>query len=153
VVKYIKAQVETIHNLLDGKNVDAALTEFGIRLHRVISDHLQQFQFNSMGWYSSFLYEFSFQVELTIGAMLAICDVNEYRKCIKEFGIPQLDQIFDSLHSLCNLLVVVPEHLKEVCTGEQLVSFLFSFPYMNSLYLWFMPVLFDNCLIYIFRFV
>ncbi|ELU10626.1 hypothetical protein CAPTEDRAFT_182979 [Capitella teleta] len=104
VVKYVKTQVETIHNLLDGKNVDAALTEFGVRLHRVITEHLQQFQFNSMG------------------AMLAICDVNEYRKCVKAFEIPSLNQIFDTLHSLCNLLVVVPEHLKEVCTGEQLAS-------------------------------
>ena len=55
------------------------------------------------------------------GAMLAICDVNEYRKCVKEFHIPVIIQLFDTLHSLCNLLVVVPEHLKEVCTGEQLV--------------------------------
>ena len=54
--------------------------------------------------------------------MLAICDVNEYRKCVKEFNIPLVSQLFDTLHSLCNLLVVVPDNLKHACTGEQLVS-------------------------------
>ncbi len=54
--------------------------------------------------------------------MLAICDVNEYRKCVKEFNVPLVSQLFDTLHGLCNLLVVVPENLKQVCTGEQLVS-------------------------------
>ena len=56
------------------------------------------------------------------GAMLAICDVNEYRKCMKEFHIPLVTHLFDTLHSLCNLLVVVPENLKHACTGEMLVS-------------------------------
>ena len=55
------------------------------------------------------------------GAMLVICDVNEYRKCVKEFGVPIVSQLFEKLHALCNLLAVVPENLKEVCGGEQLV--------------------------------
>jgi hypothetical protein len=54
--------------------------------------------------------------------MLAICDVNEYRKAVKEFHMPLVTQLFDTLHSLCNLLVVVPDNLKQVCSGEQLVS-------------------------------
>ena len=52
-----------------------------------------------------------------------ICDVNEYRKCVKEFNIQLVSQLFERLHALCNLLGVVPENLKEVCGGEQLVSF------------------------------
>lgn len=55
--------------------------------------------------------------------MLVICDVNEYRKCMKEFKIPVVSDLFEKLHALCNLLVVVPENLKEVCSGETLVSF------------------------------
>jgi len=104
VVKYINSQLPNMHLGLDGKNVDAVLTEFGIRLHKVIYEHLLKFQYNSMG------------------AMLAICDVNEYRKCVKEFNIPLVTQLFDTLHSLCNLLVVVPDNLKHACTGEQLAS-------------------------------
>ena len=64
--------------------------------------------------------------------MLVICDVNEYRKCVKEeMRIPIITQLFERLHALCNLLVVVPENLKVVRSGEQLVSrkcyFLFHF--------------------------
>ena len=59
--------------------------------------------------------------------MLAICDVNEYRKCVKEFNVEVVTQLFDTLHSLCNLLVVVPENLKKICSGEQLVSELLIF--------------------------
>lgn len=104
VVKYINSLVKMIHVGLDGKNVDAVLTEFGFRLHRVIYDHLQQFQYSH------------------IGAMLVICDVNEYRKCVKEFQIPLVTRLFNTLHALCNLLVVVPENLKQVCSGEELME-------------------------------
>ena len=54
--------------------------------------------------------------------MLAICDVNEYRKAVKDFNIPLVTQLFDTLHALCNLLLVVPDNLTQVCTGEQLVG-------------------------------
>jgi hypothetical protein len=53
--------------------------------------------------------------------MCAICDVNEYRKCVKEFKVPLVNTLFDTLHALCNLLLVKPENLKQVCTGDQLV--------------------------------
>jgi len=56
------------------------------------------------------------------GAMFAICDVNEYRRCAAEFKLPLINQLFDTLHALCNLLVVAPENLKQVCNGDQLVS-------------------------------
>ncbi|KAI0217580.1 Exocyst complex component 5 [Lamellibrachia satsuma] len=104
VVKYLSSQVDSIRFSLDGKNVDAVLMEIGMRSHRVIYDHLLQFQYNSMG------------------AMLAICDVNEYRKAVKDFNISLVTQLFDTLHALCNLLLVVPDNLKQVCTGEQLAG-------------------------------
>ena len=57
-----------------------------------------------------------------IGAMLVICDVNEYRKLVKEgMKVPLITQLFEHLHALCNLLVVVPENIKVVSSGEQLV--------------------------------
>lgn len=54
--------------------------------------------------------------------MCAICDVNEYRKCVKELKIPLVNKLFETLHALCNLLLVKPENLKQVCRGEQLVN-------------------------------
>lgn len=54
---------------MDGKNVDTVLTELGIRFHRLIHEHLQQYSYSSMG------------------GMLAICDVAEYRRCAKDFRV------------------------------------------------------------------
>lgn len=57
-----------------------------------------------------------------LGAMCAICDVNEYRKCIKDLGSQLVVDLFDTLHALCNLLLVKHENLKQVCYGDTLVS-------------------------------
>lgn len=42
---------------LDGKNVEAVLTELGTKLHRVILDHLQQFQYSSIGMVKFFIHK------------------------------------------------------------------------------------------------
>ncbi|ERE92632.1 exocyst complex component 5 [Cricetulus griseus] len=104
VCVYVRKQVEKIKNSMDGKNVDTVLMELGVRFHRLIYEHLQQYSYSCMG------------------GMLAICDVAEYRKCAKDFKIPMVLHLFDTLHALCNLLVVAPDNLKQVCSGEQLAS-------------------------------
>uniref|UniRef100_A0A4X1W7N3 Exocyst complex component 5 n=2 Tax=Sus scrofa TaxID=9823 RepID=A0A4X1W7N3_PIG len=104
VCAYVRKQVEKIKNSMDGKNVDTVLMELGVRFHRLIYEHLQQYSYSCMG------------------GMLAICDVAEYRKCAKDFKIPLVLQLFDTLHALCNLLVVAPDNLKQVCSGEQLAN-------------------------------
>ena len=104
VVQYVTGMIRHIRNTLDEKNLNTVLTELGVRFHKVIYDHLQQFQFNSAG------------------AMCAICDMNEYRKCVKELEVDLVTSLFDTLHALCNLLLVKPENLKQVCTGDQLAT-------------------------------
>ncbi|XP_033337221.1 exocyst complex component Sec10 [Megalopta genalis] len=104
VVQYVTGMIRHIRNTLDGKNLINVRTELGVRFHKVIYDHLQQFQFNSAG------------------AMCAICDMNEYRKCVKELEVDIVTSLFDTLHALCNLLLVKPENLKQVCTGDQLAT-------------------------------
>lgn len=54
--------------------------------------------------------------------MCAICDVNEYRKCVKDLGSTLVVNLFDTLHALCNLLLVKHENLKQVCYGDTLVK-------------------------------
>jgi hypothetical protein len=66
--------------------------------------------------------------------MCAICDVNEYRKCVKEFKVPLVNTLFDTLHALCNLLLVKPENLKQVCTGDQLVRTRHVFFFIHYVY-------------------
>ena len=67
VVRFISHQHEKVRDSLDGKNIEAVVLELGVRLHRAIYDHLMQFNYNSTG------------------AMAAICDVQEYRRCAAEF--------------------------------------------------------------------
>lgn len=88
---------------MDGNNVSSILQDLGVRLHRVIYDHMLQFQYN------------------TAGAMIAICDLNEYRLCTKDLG-PLVVKLFETLHALCNLLLVKPENLKQVSSEDSLVS-------------------------------
>uniref|UniRef100_H2YLS7 Exocyst complex component Sec10-like alpha-helical bundle domain-containing protein n=1 Tax=Ciona savignyi TaxID=51511 RepID=H2YLS7_CIOSA len=99
--KYVKKVITAMSGSLDGNNVDAVLKEFGSRFHRLVYEHLQQYSFSSMG------------------GMMAICDVNEYGKCAQLLKIPFVNSLFESLHSLCNLLVVAPENLRQVCSGDQ----------------------------------
>ncbi|KAJ7390525.1 Exocyst complex component 5 [Desmophyllum pertusum] len=100
--EFVYSQLTSMQESLDGKNLESVLTEFGTRMHRQLFEHLQQFQYTS------------------IGGMVAICDISEYRSCIKAFKIPLLVKLFDKLYSLTNLLVVQPENLKQVCSEEQL---------------------------------
>jgi len=69
VVTYVGECYKVLRSSLDGKNLEVVLLEFGIRLHRVIYDHIQQFSINEMG------------------AMVIICDMNEYRRAVKEFKV------------------------------------------------------------------
>ncbi|CAK1583645.1 unnamed protein product [Parnassius mnemosyne] len=108
VVSYINSVMDKIYASLDGDNLHAVTLELAVRLHRVIYEHLQNFQFNSAG------------------AMIAICDVKEYRSAVCGRGgraVPApAHALFDTLHALCNLLLVKPENLHQVCEGETLAE-------------------------------
>ena len=57
VVDYLGRCISQMKSSLDGENIDIILSEFGCKFHALIFDHLQQFQYSSMG------------------GMLAICDI------------------------------------------------------------------------------
>lgn len=79
VCAYVSRQVEHVRKSMDGKNVDTVLTELGIRFHRLIHEHLQQYSYSSMG------------------GMLAICDVAEYRRCAKDFRVSEGTEVRSTL--------------------------------------------------------
>ncbi|XP_047994630.1 exocyst complex component 5 isoform X2 [Leguminivora glycinivorella] len=124
VVSYLNTVMEKIHSGLEGENLQAVTLELAIRLHRVIYEHLQNFQFNFAG------------------AMVAICDVKEYRSAACGRGAraapPPAHALFDALHALCNLLLAKPENLHQVCEGETLAeldhSILLNFIQLRSDY-------------------
>lgn len=47
-----------------------------------------------------------------------------FRKCVLGWKIPEVSKLFESLHALANLLVVVPENLNEACSSQLLVHFI-----------------------------
>lgn len=102
VVRYVSGIAERIRDSLDGHNLESVLLELGLRFHRIVLDHLMKYEYSATG------------------AMAVICDVNEYRKCVASFKVPQVNSLFDTLHTLCKLLQVSPENLKMVCSGDQL---------------------------------
>lgn len=128
VVQQIIPIIRQIQKFLDGENSKGVMNEIGIRLHRTIYEHLQQFQFTTAGkfinlcsFFQCGIFHLFFFLLATSGAMCAICDVNEYRKCVRVLNSPLVTQLFDILHALCNLLLVKPENLQEVCGGDTLV--------------------------------
>lgn len=62
------------------------LLEFGIRVHRVLYEHILTFTVNSIGKTNNSNYTLTPPL-LILGAMYLICDVNEYRKVFKEFEV------------------------------------------------------------------
>lgn len=50
VVSYLNTLLDNIYSCLEGENLNAVTLELAVRLHRVIYEHLQNFQFNSAGW-------------------------------------------------------------------------------------------------------
>lgn len=48
-VKFVNYQVDKIKESLDGKNIEFVLYELGVRLHRVIYEHMQQFSYSEAG--------------------------------------------------------------------------------------------------------
>lgn len=49
VVQQVMPIILQIKRCVDGDNLNAIMKDFGIRFHRVILEHLQQFQFNTSG--------------------------------------------------------------------------------------------------------
>jgi len=84
------------------------LNEFGLRFHRIIIDHVFKFEYNIPG------------------GLKMLQDISEYKKCSKKFRSPTVEQLFSILHALVNLLVVVPDNLRQVITEGHLVIENFS---------------------------
>ena len=84
-VSHITQCTKVIKISLDGKNQEVILLEFGIRVHRILYEHILTFTVNSIGKTNNS--HCILTPPLTLGAMYLICDVNEYRKVFKEFEV------------------------------------------------------------------
>lgn len=61
--------MERIRDSVDGGNLTTVMTELGVRFHRTVLTHIYQFVYSSAG------------------AMLLLCDINEYRKLIMAWKV------------------------------------------------------------------
>ena len=97
VAQYFTKVVKQIEISVDGTNRQHVFVEMGFQFHREIFDRLQELPYTSDG------------------VMILICDVNEYRECVRSMKVESIVKIFDQLLSLCNLLVAQPENLLLMC--------------------------------------
>ncbi|CAJ0916958.1 unnamed protein product, partial [Mesorhabditis belari] len=89
----------------DGANLKVVQVELAQRLYKTILAHIQNFTYNSAG------------------AMLLLCDLNEYKKCISSWRCGRdASAPFDKLHSLANLLMVLPDNLSEAARSPTLAD-------------------------------
>ncbi|EPB73919.1 exocyst complex component Sec10 [Ancylostoma ceylanicum] len=103
VVRFLSSQAAAMERGCDGGNLVVLQTELANQLYKLLLNHIQQFIFNSAG------------------AMLLLCDLNEYRKCVSQWRLEAtVTRQFESLHALANLLVVLPENLTDAAHSPML---------------------------------
>ncbi|CAF1151500.1 unnamed protein product, partial [Didymodactylos carnosus] len=104
IVRFIDTHITRLEQAFDGKNLTDVLNEYGIRFHRAIIDHVFKFEYN------------------ITGGLMMLQDISEYKKCSKKFRSLMVEQLFTILHALVNLLVVVPENLRQISTEGHLAT-------------------------------
>lgn len=102
VTAYAYRCIAAIEDCLDGRNARQVLFEFGRRFHAAILNNIRRFKFSH---------------EAGLGLL---CDLNEYRAVITRLHASVLDDVFDTLYKLCNLLIVPAENLPGILSGEVL---------------------------------
>ena len=58
VVRFLSGYVQQIVPYLDGKNKESVLMELGVRFHKVVYEHLLQFQYSSIGKRAQWVFKF-----------------------------------------------------------------------------------------------
>ena len=46
----------------------------------------------------------------------------EYRRCVEKWKVSAVNTLFDTLHAMCNLLILPPENLRGAAQGDQLAN-------------------------------
>ncbi|PAV69328.1 hypothetical protein WR25_27301 [Diploscapter pachys] len=102
IVRFLNTQINAMENACDGSNLQSLETELSNKLYNLLHVHILQFTYS------------------TSGTMLLLCDLNEYRRCVSTWRFPQ--QHLDTLHSLSNLLVVLPDNLVDAANSQLLAN-------------------------------
>jgi hypothetical protein len=100
--KFLKAKVAQIQSCLNGKNLELVLRGLGMRIHRILLEHVKQMTFNSLG-----------------GIMLTR-DLTEYEKTIEFLNDPLVLDFFVTMRELSAVTIVKPESIRQLCEEGRL---------------------------------
>ncbi|OQV13943.1 putative Exocyst complex component 5 [Hypsibius exemplaris] len=97
VADFFLKMIESVKENITGKNHHNVSAELGLRFHREIIDHLENFRFNNEE------------------GMILICDVKEYRDVAFILDVDAVSKLFMEMLLLTNLLVGPGANLSVIC--------------------------------------
>ncbi|EDQ91071.1 uncharacterized protein MONBRDRAFT_23981 [Monosiga brevicollis MX1] len=129
VANFLRAQIQSIHQSLNGKNLTNVLHVLGVRLHKVIYESIKQFQYTILGKVGGLntlpLEPAWLTYRGTVarsGGMLLARDLAVYEKILHQFSDPYINELLEVLRELCYLLIVKPENIAQLCSEGKLAT-------------------------------
>jgi len=104
VAAFVRDQAEAIISQLSGKNLDTYLHVWGFRLYRLIIAHIKKFTITPTG------------------ALLLTRDVKELQEAVRDFHLASVDELFDRLRALINLLVVGVDNVRPLMLEDKKIG-------------------------------
>ncbi|XP_063693944.1 exocyst complex component 5-like [Bolinopsis microptera] len=88
--------IDTFKGPVDGDNLQHVMMELGVRFHGALLDHLLQYQYS------------------IVGALQLIQDLHRYKQTVHHFKEPFVEELFEGLSKLTQLLIVEPHKLRDI---------------------------------------
>ncbi|KAK9823591.1 hypothetical protein WJX72_004079 [[Myrmecia] bisecta] len=104
VTALLTVLMRTAQQNLQASNLVAFNAEVGRRTHALILAHMQRYSYSPTG------------------ALRWKCDVTEYAECMRAMHIPAIDERFEEVAALTNMLVVAPDSLLGLVDGSLRIS-------------------------------
>lgn len=93
---FLSAHADQIQTCLFGKNREYFLTKLGVHIFQLLSNELRKYSVSD------------------IGAIKLMRDLSEYQKTIRQFQVSAVEDQFDTLREIANVLLVLPQNLVDV---------------------------------------
>ena len=93
---FLTTHCEQIQTCLFGKNREYFLTKLGMHFFQLLTNTLKDMSVSNLG------------------AIKLMRDLSEYQKCMRQFQVTVIEDQFDTLREVSNVLLVLPQNLPEV---------------------------------------
>jgi hypothetical protein len=115
VCEFLHRQVNNIDACLFGRNREAFMKELGTEIYKYVANIC------CLHIYSAFTTALKTMVVTPAGAIKLRQDITEYKRVILRFKVMSIDDMFDTLQEIVNMLMVQPQNL-EVILNELVVN-------------------------------